>query len=140
MSSTDIEKALEIGRPPNIVKLFPNSKALIVSGKFIDAAMLKKGKAISMAANGRNSFVIQGALQAAQRANSVIIIEIAKSEGGGNAYCAVNYWNIARLVDDFCNELNITIPVAIHADHYGIKKQEDNCGLGVPELYNVGVA
>ena len=141
MSATDFEKALEIGRPPNIAKLFPNSKALIISGKFIDAAMLEKGKAISMAANGRNSFVIRGALQAAQRANSVIIIEIAKSEGGGNAYCAVNYWNIARLVDDFCNELNITIPVAIHADHYGIKKQEDIDGakIEIPTLFEAGI-
>jgi hypothetical protein len=26
------DHALQIGRPPNIVKLFPNSKALIVSG------------------------------------------------------------------------------------------------------------
>ena len=141
MSATDFEKALEIGRPPNIAKLFPNSKALIISGKFIDAAMLEKGKAISMAANGRNSFVIRGALQAAQRANSVIIIEIAKSEGGGNAYCAVNYWNIARLVDDFCNELNITIPVAIHADHYGIKKQEDidEAKIEIPTLFEAGI-
>ena len=141
MSSTDYEKALEIGRPPNIAKLFPNSKALIISGKFIDAAMLEKGKAISIAANGRNSFVIRGALQAAQRANSVIIIEIAKSEGGGNAYCAVNYWNIARLVDDFCNELNITIPVAIHADHYGIKKQEDidEAKIEIPTLFEAGI-
>ena len=64
------EKALEIGRPPNIAALFPNSKALIVSGKFIDRAMLAKGNAISIAANGRNLFVIQGALKAAQRANS----------------------------------------------------------------------
>jgi len=141
MSATDFEKALEIGRPSNISKLFPNSKALIISGKFIDAAMLEKGKAISMAANGRNSFVIRGALQAAQRANSVIIIEIAKSEGGGNAYCAVNYWNIARLVDDFCNELNITIPVAIHADHYGIKKQEDidEAKIEIPTLFEAGI-
>lgn len=141
MPATDFEKALEIGRPPNIAKLFPNSKALIISGKFIDAAMLEKGKAISMAANGRNSFVIRGALQAAQRANSVIIIEIAKSEGGGNAYCAVNYWNIARLVDDFCNELNITIPVAIHADHYGIKKQEDidEAKIEIPTLFEAGI-
>ena len=74
----DFEKALEIGRPPNIVKLFPNSKALIVSGKFIDRAMLAKGKAIAMAANGRNSFVIRGALMAAQKANACIIIEIAR--------------------------------------------------------------
>jgi fructose/tagatose bisphosphate aldolase len=122
---SDFQSALEIGRPPNVKKLFPNSKALIVSGKFIDRAMLNKGQAIAMAANGRNSFVIRGALQAAQRANAALIIEIAKSEGGANAYCAVSYWNIARIVDAACNELGITIPVAIHADHYGIKSQED---------------
>ena len=63
--SADFQRALEIGRPPNIAHLFPNSKALIVSGKFIDLAMTEKGKAIAMAANGRNSFVIRGALRAA---------------------------------------------------------------------------
>ena len=34
--NSDFEKALEIGRPPNIVKLFPHSRALLVSGKVID--------------------------------------------------------------------------------------------------------
>jgi len=140
-NSIDFEKALKIGRPPNVVKLFPNSKALIVSGKFIDSAMITKGKAISMAANGRNYFVIRGALKAAQRANSPIIIEIAKSEGGANAYCAVNYWNIARIVDALCNEMNITIPVALHADHYGIKKDEDieEAKTEIPTLFEAGI-
>ncbi|MBC2695864.1 MAG: class II fructose-bisphosphate aldolase [Desulfobacteraceae bacterium] len=140
-NSIDFEKALKIGRPPNVVKLFPNSKALIVSGKFIDRAMITKGKAIAMAANGRNYFVIRGALKAAQHANSPIIIEIARSEGGANAYCAVNYWNIARLVDAMCNELNITIPVALHADHYGIKKDEDikEAKTEIPTLFEAGI-
>jgi len=135
------EKALKIGRPPNIVSLFPNSKALIVSGKFIDRAMLAKGNAISIAANGRNLFVIQGALKAAQRANSAIIIEIAKSEGGTNAYCAVNYWNIARLVDDLCNQFKITVPVAVHADHYGIKGPEDieTAKTEIPSMFDAGM-
>jgi fructose-bisphosphate aldolase class II len=139
--SIDFDKALKIGRPPNVVKLFPNSKAFIVSGKFIDRAMISKGKTIAMAANGRNYFVIRGALKAAQRANSSIIIEIAKSEGGANAYCAVNYWNIARLVDAMCNELNITIPVALHADHYGIKKDEDieEAKTEIPTLFEAGI-
>jgi fructose-bisphosphate aldolase class II len=79
VAPADFERALEIGRPPNITKLFPNSKALIVSGKYVDRAMLAKGKAITMAANGRNYFVIRGALRAAQRANSTIIREMAKS-------------------------------------------------------------
>ena len=124
-SNTDFDKALQIGRPPNVSKLFPNSKALIVSGKVIDRAMLAKGNAIALAANGRNYFVIRGVLKAAQRANAAVIIEIAKSEGGAKAYCAVNYWNMALLVDSICNELGITVPVAIHADHYGIKNDKD---------------
>ena len=95
------QKALQIGRPPNIVKLFPESQALIVSGKYIDMAMLAKGRAIAMAANGRNAFVIRGALLAAQQANACLIVEIARSEGGASAYCAVNYWNIALDLADF---------------------------------------
>jgi len=140
-NSADFEKALQIGRPPNVVKCFPNSRALIVSGKFIDRAMLAKGNAIAIAANGRNNFVIRGALKAAQRANSALIIEIAKSEGGGNAYCAVNYWNMARTVDAICNELGITVPVAIHADHYGLKSAQDveAAKIEIPSLFDAGI-
>jgi fructose-bisphosphate aldolase class II len=140
-ASSNFDQALKTGRPPNIVKLFPNSRALIISGKFIDRAMLAKGKAIAMAANGRNSFVIRGVLQAAQRANAALIIEIAKSEGGANAYCAVNYWNIARIVDAACNELGITVPVAIHADHYGIKSDADieSAKVEIPTMFEAGI-
>ncbi|HSB07028.1 MAG TPA: class II fructose-bisphosphate aldolase [Thermodesulfobacteriota bacterium] len=141
VSSADFVKALETGRPPNIKKLFPNSKALIVSGKVIDRAMITKGKAIVMAANGRNQFVVRGALRAAQQANAALIIEIAKSEGGTKAYCAVNFWNMAMQVDAICNELGITIPVAIHADHYGIKNDKDLAvaKLEVPTLFEAGM-
>jgi len=139
--SADFEKALQVGRPPNIRQLFPNSKALIVSGKVIDRAMSAKGKAITMAANGRNYFVIRGALMAAQRANAPIIIEIAKSEGGQKAYCPVNYWNMARIVDALCNELGITVPVAIHADHYGIKNDKDLAAakVEIPTMFEAGI-
>jgi len=139
--SPDFEKALNTGRPPNITHLFPNSKALIVSGKVIDRAMIKKKQAISIAANGRNHFVIRGSLLAAQKANATLIIEIAKSEGGASAYCAVNYWNIARQVDAVCNELGITIPVAIHADHYGIKNDSDveKAKVEIPSMFDAGM-
>ncbi|MBU2512039.1 class II fructose-bisphosphate aldolase [bacterium] len=139
--SKDFIKALEIGRPPNIVKLFPNSKALIVSGKVIDRAMLARGNAIAMAANGRSNVVIFGALKAAQKANSVLIIEIAKSEGGANAYCACSFWNLARQVDAACNELKITVPVAVHADHYGIKNEEDitTAQIEIPSIFEAGI-
>jgi fructose/tagatose bisphosphate aldolase len=137
----DFQTALDTGRPPNIKKLFPHSKALIVSGKYIDQAMLKKGKCMTIAANGRNAFVIRGALAAAQQANAAIIIEIARSEGGTGAYCAVNLWNIARQTDAFMNELGITIPVAIHADHFGIKTPADiePAKTEITSLFDAGI-
>ncbi|MDD9303778.1 MAG: class II fructose-bisphosphate aldolase [Desulfobacter sp.] len=121
----EFQSLLDYGRPPNIKKCFPNSKALIVSGKYIDQAMLAKGNCMTIAANGRSSFVIRGTLAAAQRANAAVIIEIARSEGGTNAYCPTSLWNIARQTDAYMNEMGITIPVAIHADHFGIKCNED---------------
>ena len=135
------KKALAVGRPPNVVKLFPNSNALLVSGKYIDRAMLARGQAIAIAANGRNAFVIRGVLKAAQRANAAIIIEIAKSEGGAGAYCAVNFWNMARIVDACCNEMGITVPVAIHADHYGIKGEKDieAARTEIPSMFDAGI-
>ena len=137
----DFEKAVQVGRPPTVASLFPNSKALIVSGKVIDRAMRAKGHAIAMAANGRNSFVIRGALRAAQKANAALIIEIAKSEGGQKAYCPVNYWNMARIVDSLCNEMGITVPVAVHADHYGIKNDADlaQAMVEVPTMFEAGI-
>ena len=140
-SSIDFNRALEVGRPPNIQQLFPNSRVLIVSGKVIDRAMIAKGAAMTMAANGRNHAIIRGALMAAQRAKSALIIEIARSEGGANAYCASNFWNLARQVDAVCNELAITVPVAIHADHYGIKAESDldYAHVEIPSLFDAGI-
>jgi len=137
----EFEKALEIGRPPNIVGLFPHSKALLVSGKVIDRALTAKGQAMTIAANGRNYWVIRGALMAAQRANAAIIVEIAKSEGGAKAYCATNLWNLAMQVDKICNELGITVPVAVHADHYGIQSAKDveTAKIEIPSLFDAGI-
>ncbi len=141
ISASDFNKALEIGRPPNVQRLFPNSKALIVSGKVIDRAMIAKGHAIAIAASVRSSFVARGALRAAQKANAAILIEIAKSEGGAEAYCDVSLWNMARLVDAICNELGITVPVAIHADHYGIKsyKDKESAKVEIPSMFDAGI-
>ena len=132
------EKIVTTCRPPNIVRLFPNSKALLVSGKAIDRALLAKGKAMTIAANGRSHLVIRGALMAAQRADAAIIIEIARSECG---YCPVNFYSIARQVDALCNELGITVPVAIHADHYGIKSEGDIpwAKMEIPSMFDAGI-
>lgn len=134
----DFIRVLKIGRPPNIQRLFPNSKALLVSGKVIDRAMQAKGGAMTIAANGRSSIVIRGALKAAQRANAAVIIEIAKSESN---YCLINMWNIAQYVDTFCNELGITVPVAVHADHFGISKasEVESAKVDIPSLFDAGI-
>ena len=109
-----------------------------MSGKVIDRALEAKGRAMTIAANGRNFFVIRGALQAAQRADAAIIIEIARSECN---YCPVNFYNIARQVDAVCNELAITVPVAIHADHYGIKSEDDLpfAKMEIPSMFDAGI-
>ena len=141
IASNDFERALEIGRPPNIRRLFPHSKALIVSGKVIDRALTAKGKAMTISANARNRFVMRGALMAAQKADAAVIIEIAKSEGGQNAYCPVNYWNMACFVDQAMNELGITVPVAVHADHYAIKGPNDviQAKTEIPSMFDAGI-
>jgi fructose/tagatose bisphosphate aldolase len=137
-SKKDFKKALEIGRPPTIARLFPHSRALLVSGKVIDRAMVKKGKAMTIAANARNSIVIRGVLQAAQRANAAVILEIAKSEA---TYCLISMWNLARYADTICNELGITVPVAIHADHFGLKKQPEvgKAKTDIPSMFDAGI-
>lgn len=137
-SDTLFARALEVGRPPTVKKLFPHSRGLLVSGTVINRALRKKSKAMTMAANGRNFFVIQGALMAAQRANAALIIEIAKSESN---YCPVNFWNIARFVDGACNELGISIPVAVHADHYGLKSEADVAAakIEIPTIFEAGI-
>ena len=91
ISSRDFEKALEIGRPPKVAKSFCNFRALLLSGKAADCAMLTEGKAIAIAASVPNSFVCGGALTAVQEANSATVIEIGKSEDGANAYCALSH-------------------------------------------------
>ncbi len=140
-ANAEFDKALQIGRPPNIQRLFPNSRALLVSGKVIDRGLRAKGKAMTIAANGRNLLVIRGVLQAAQRANAAIIVEIAKSEGGATAYCATDFWNLARRVDALANELEVTVPIAIHADHYGVKGDADieQARTEIPSLFDAGV-
>jgi hypothetical protein len=44
VDSNSFQEALKIGRPPNIVKLFSHSQAILVSSKFMDQAMIKKGQ------------------------------------------------------------------------------------------------
>jgi fructose-bisphosphate aldolase class II len=48
---------------------------------------------------------------------------------------------MARIVDALCNELGITVPVAIHADHYGIKNDKDLAAakVEIPTMFEAGI-
>jgi fructose-bisphosphate aldolase class II len=48
---------------------------------------------------------------------------------------------MARQVDAACNEMGITVPVAIHADHYGIKNQKDiqQAKEEIPSMFDAGI-
>jgi len=50
-------------------------------------------------------------------------------------------WNIARQVDALCNQLKITIPVAVHADHFGIKKKQDieKAKVEISSIFDAGI-
>jgi fructose/tagatose bisphosphate aldolase len=52
----------------------------------------------------------------------------------------VTSWSIARETDALCNELGITVPVAIHADHYGIKGEKDlkAAMVEIPSMFDAG--
>jgi len=138
-TSASKARLLEL-RPPNIQTLFPNSKANIVSGKVIDRAMIAQGNAMTIAANGRNKWIIEGVMRAAQRANAAIMFEIAKSEGGQKAYCAPNFWTLALYADSIANRIGATIPFAIHADHYGVAKAADvdQARIEIPSMFEAG--
>jgi fructose/tagatose bisphosphate aldolase len=144
MSKIDMKKyneALQY-RPDTIKKLFPDSKALIVSGKVISEAMLRKEKAgtkcITIAGNGRNPWVLEGVLRAGEKTNSAVIVEIAKSESN---YCPVTMKNIATHVDQIINKHNLKVVVAVHADHYTIKQDSDveEAKVNIPEIIEAGI-
>jgi fructose-bisphosphate aldolase class II len=48
---------------------------------------------------------------------------------------------MARIVDALCNEMGITIPVAVHADHYGMKSAKDlaQAMVEVPTMFEAGI-
>ena len=71
MTKTDMtafQQALAVGRPPNVKTLFPNSRALIVSGKAVDRSLTpKQRKAAAWLAAPPPRRAARAALAAKQR-------------------------------------------------------------------------
>ena len=45
------------------------------------------------------------------------------------------------MIDAVCNELGITVPVAVHADHYGIQNDKDlaTAKIEIPSMFDAGI-
>ena len=85
---------------------------MLVSAK----EMLTKAKAGKYAVgqfNINNLEWTKAILQTAQELNSPVILGV--SEGAGKYMCG--FKTVAAMVDNMINELNITVPVALHLDH-----------------------
>ncbi|NLI96324.1 MAG: class II fructose-bisphosphate aldolase [Synergistaceae bacterium] len=108
-------------RPLNVQALYGEEPVGLVSGRDVAEAAKKIG-AIVLAANVRNPLTIKGLLRAAKKTNSVVLLELAKSE---STYCGCNFDNVPDYAIRYSAELGHGVFFGLHVDHYGIKSKED---------------
>ncbi len=108
-------------RPLNVRKALPGSRCALVSSRDIAAEAAESG-AIVMAANIRNPLSALGILRAARKADSFVLLELAKSE---STYTGVNFVNLPWYATLYSSTLGDGIVFAMHMDHYTIKSSED---------------
>ncbi len=108
-------------RPLNVRTALPGSRCALVSGRDICAAARRRG-AIVMAANIRNPLSAAGILSAARRADSFVMLELAKSEA---RYTGVTYGNLPATALSISADLGDQVVFALHMDHYAVKSETD---------------
>ena len=114
------EKMLGL-RPLNVRSALPDSRCAIVSGRDI-CAVARARNAIVMAANIRNPLSALGILRAAKKADSFVMLELAKSEG---RYTGVTYGNLPGIAVGYSSEQGDGVVFALHMDHYAVKSADD---------------
>ena len=77
-------------RPLNVRRALPGSRCALVSSRDIAAEAAESG-AIVMAANVRNPLTALGVFRAAKKADSFVLLELAKSE---STYTGVSFVNL----------------------------------------------
>ncbi len=108
-------------RPLNVQAIYGDEPVGLVSGRDIIGAARKKG-AVVLAANARNPLTIKGVFRAAKKLNSVVLIELAKSE---STYCGCTYDNVPDYAVKYSKELGHGVIFGLHVDHYTIKSMSD---------------
>lgn len=118
--SNGYDRFLEL-RPLNVRTALPSSRCALVSMRDI-AATAREMNAIVMAANIRNPLSAQGILRAAGKADSFVVLELAKSEAG---YTGVNYGNLPWFAMQYSSLQGDGVVYALHMDHYAVKSAAD---------------
>jgi fructose/tagatose bisphosphate aldolase len=108
-------------RPLNVINALPGSRCALVSGRDI-AGIAEENRAIVMACNIRNPLSALGILTAAKKADSFVLLELAKSEAG---YTGVNFANLPSLAMHYSSRLGDGVVYSLHMDHFAIKSQKD---------------
>jgi fructose-bisphosphate aldolase class II len=108
-------------RPLNVRKALPGSRCAMVSSRDIAEEAAESG-AIVMAVNVRNPLSAFGVLRAARKADSFVLLELAKSE---STYTGVNFANLPWYSSYYSGTLGDGVVFALHMDHYTIKSRDD---------------
>ena len=108
-------------RPLNVINALPGSRCALVSGRDI-ARVAEENHAIVMACNIRNPLSAFGILTAAKKADSFVLLELAKSEA---TYTGVNFANLPSLASGYSSMLGDGVVFSLHMDHFAIKSTSD---------------
>lgn len=123
-------------RPLNVRAALPDSRCALVSGRDI-CSVARARNAIVMAANIRNPLSALGILRAARRADSFVMLELAKSEG---KYTGVTYQNLPQTAQAYSSDLGDGVVYALHMDHYAVKSRadRDDAAREIPRAISMG--
>jgi len=108
-------------RPLNVRLAMPGSRCGLVSGRDI-ARTARENEAIVLAANIRNPLSALGIFRAAKKADSFVLLELAKSENG---YTGVHFHNLPQYAMMYSSMVGDGFVYALHMDHYAVKCEED---------------
>jgi fructose-bisphosphate aldolase class II len=118
---TTDSKLLEL-RPKHVLKnLGSKSKVCLLNSHDI-FKVLRDEKVIVMACNARIKHVIPGIMKAAEKFDSVVAFELAKSEGGvDGGYTGQTPQMFFEIIVEYAEEKGFSKPFFIHGDHTTVK-------------------
>ncbi|HEX7400648.1 MAG TPA: class II fructose-bisphosphate aldolase [candidate division Zixibacteria bacterium] len=130
MSAVTLETKILDLRPKNIRnKLGSESKVCLLNSHDI-FKVLKDEKVIVMACNTRIKHVIPGIMRAAEKLDSVVAFELAKTEGSvDGGYTGQTPQVFFETIIGYAEEMKFSKPFFIHGDHTTVKDS-------TPEAFN----